>query len=62
MMDMVQKIKIRNAGRKLKGRWWWAIIAYNNKILATSEMYASKRGCLKTAKQIASQLGVEVEQ
>ena len=32
---------------------WWRIIAENGKILAMSETYKTKHGCLKTAKRQA---------
>lgn len=38
------------------GNWHWYAVAYNNERLP--EEYNSKAACLKTAQQVADQLGV----
>lgn len=38
------------------GAWYWRLVAKNNKILAHSESYDSKRNAKKTAKKVASNM------
>ena len=36
-----------------QGAWFWHLIGGNGEILASSEAYASKGNCLRTAKLVA---------
>lgn len=53
--------RIQLRSRRPASYWWVLKAASNGAILATSEMYTTKRKALQTADQLAEVLDVEVE-
>lgn len=49
---IVKEVQVRK-GRK---HWYWRLLGLNGRILATSEVYSSKRKALQTAEQVQMQI------
>lgn len=57
MKKIVKKIEVRKAHVE-RSFWWWRMIAWNGKIISSSEMYTTEGKCLQTARKVSKQLGV----
>jgi len=40
------------AKKNKRGKWYWRILAKNNRILAHSESYSTKDACIKTVYKV----------
>jgi uncharacterized protein YegP (UPF0339 family) len=46
--------------KNIQGAWFWHLIAANGEILSSSQAYASKSNCKKTAKLVSVAGGFEL--
>jgi len=46
--------------QNIQGAWFWHLIGGNGEIMASSEAYASKGNCKKTAKLVADAGGFDL--